>query len=30
MKWFEPDTRWELFSVKSREDFIDNCVVNRM
>jgi hypothetical protein len=27
MKWFEPDTRWELFSMKSLEDFIDNYVV---
>jgi hypothetical protein len=27
MKWFEPDTRWELFRMKSREDFIDNYVV---
>lgn len=27
MKWLEPDTRWELFNMKSQEDFIDNYVV---
>lgn len=27
MKWFEPDTRWELFNINSQEDFIDNYVV---
>lgn len=27
MKWFEADTRWELFNMKSREDFINNYVV---
>lgn len=27
MKWFESDTRWELFGMKSLEDFIDNYVV---
>jgi hypothetical protein len=27
MKWFKPDTRWELFSIKSRQDFMDNYVV---
>lgn len=27
MKWLEPDERWEIFSVKSLEDFIDSYVV---
>lgn len=27
MKWLEPDERWELFSIKTLEDFIDNYVV---
>lgn len=27
MKWFKPDERWELFGMKSLEDFIDSYVV---
>lgn len=27
MKWLQPDTRWELFSMKSHEDFVNNYVV---
>jgi hypothetical protein len=27
MKWLEPDERWELFSIKSFEDFINSYVV---
>jgi len=27
MKWYEVDERWELFNIKSQEDFINNYVV---